>query len=149
MLALLYLLEMLETPPLTPFFEGNWGQKFTPVFLHIFVKFIKIEPSTKFYDVLNIYLKVMKLRRKRRHTRECLKCAMFSCSGYIETKAYLIESLENTCHFPCILFWFLCPLHLLYVCNFNLWWAKKPNCRAIYCSNTTGKTFWQNIFSIS
>ena len=42
------------------------GQNFIPVFLDIFVKFIEIESSEKFYDVLNIFLKTMKLRSLER-----------------------------------------------------------------------------------
>lgn len=42
------------------------GQNFTPVFLDIFVEFIEIESSEKFYGVLNIFLKIMKLRSLER-----------------------------------------------------------------------------------
>ena len=38
------------------------GEHFTPAFLHIFVKFIEKEPSTKFYGILIIFKKVMKFR---------------------------------------------------------------------------------------
>ena len=57
----------------------------------------------------------------------------------LEQKLDWFESLENAFRFPYFIFCF----SVLYVhCKYwkiLLLWVKVPNCKAIYCSNTTGK----------
>ena len=42
----------------------------------------------------------------------------------------------SLCPFP----FFVSFTFIVYIGNFNLWWAKKQKCKVIYCSDTTGET---------
>ena len=86
--------------------KGNWGQNFTPVF------FIEIEPFTKIYVVLNIYLKVVKLRSlERLDEYDAIPANVYNMLSLavhdvLEQKLIWFESLESNFRFPCFFFRF-------------------------------------------
>ena len=121
------------------------GEHFTPAFLHIFVKFIEKEPSTKFYGILIIFKKVMKFR----------SWAEFDVSDVIPTNIHNMrfsavynilrqellwfKSPENAFFVFCFGSFFVFTF-VVYVGKFNLWRTEMTSCEAIYFNNTTRKT---------
>ena len=125
--------------------KENWSQNLTPVFLHIFDKFLEKEP-TKFYDILNIFLEIMNLQSLERLDVRDVIPRMFKICAFQLFTMYWSKSLFGL-RVSKVLFVFLVSFFIFvsftfiaYAGNFNLWWVKVSSCKAIYCSNTTGKT---------
>ena len=100
-------------------FKGELRPKFYFCFFVFFVKFIKAVPFTMFYGVLNIHLKVMKLRSSERlDVTSYLRMFIMLFSAVhdvLEQKFIWFEGLENTFPFPCFFFRF-CTLYVHCIC---------------------------------
>ena len=99
---------------------GKLRSKFHSCSLHNFAKFVKIEPATtKFYGILNIFLKVMKLGSlKRLEVSGAISVQLFKCIG---TNVFFgFKGLENIYWFPWFLFLCVSFIFIVYVGNFNL-----------------------------
>ena len=88
------------------------------------VKFMEIETATKFYSVLNIFLKVMKLQSFE--SIGVMKSPqMFKIYSVQLFTMYWNKSLFGSFYSKLIWFvYFLLYTFILYIRNFILWWAK-------------------------